>query len=116
MQKYCPFSLNNQSGSTFCLKDRCMAWAKGSGYAGHVGDLDITVRSANCLKLANITNVDDLIQHTENELLKIQHFGETSLRDVKQALSIRGLRLSTRVSKSTTFGFCKLIDKENQSC
>lgn len=58
-----------------------------------VDDLELTVRSANCLKAENIYYIGDLIQRTENELLKTPNLGRKSLNEIKEVLSSRGLTL-----------------------
>tara|TARA_Y100001936_G_scaffold235946_1_gene264664 strand:+ start:996 stop:1997 length:1002 start_codon:yes stop_codon:yes gene_type:complete len=58
-----------------------------------VDDLELTVRSANCLKAENIHYIGDLIQRTENELLKTPNLGRKSLNEIKEVLSSRGLSL-----------------------
>ncbi len=58
-----------------------------------VDDLELTVRSANCLKAENINYIGDLIQRTENELLKTPNLGRKSLNEIKEVLASRGLTL-----------------------
>jgi DNA-directed RNA polymerase subunit alpha len=58
-----------------------------------VDDLELTVRSANCLKAENIFYIGDLIQRTENELLKTPNLGRKSLNEIKEVLASRGLTL-----------------------
>ena len=58
-----------------------------------VDDLELTVRSANCLKAENIYYIGDLIQRTENELLKTPNLGRKSLNEIKEVLAARGLTL-----------------------
>ena len=55
-----------------------------------VDDLELTVRSANCLKAENIYYIGDLIQRTENELLKTPNLGRKSLNEIKEVLASRG--------------------------
>ncbi len=62
-----------------------------------VDDLELTVRSANCLKAENIFYIGDLIQRTESELLKTPNLGKKSLNEIKEVLSTRGLSLGMRV-------------------
>ena len=57
-----------------------------------VDDLELTVRSANCLKAENIYYIGDLIQRTETELLKTPNLGRKSLNEIKEVLASRGLR------------------------
>ena len=58
-----------------------------------VDDLELTVRSANCLKAENIYFIGDLIQRTEVELLKTPNLGKKSLTEIKEVLGLRGLSL-----------------------
>jgi DNA-directed RNA polymerase subunit alpha len=62
-----------------------------------VDDLELTVRSANCLKAENIYYIGDLIQRTENELLKTPNLGRKSLNEIKEVLATRGLTLGMRL-------------------
>ena len=62
-----------------------------------VDDLELTVRSANCLKAENIYYIGDLIQRTEVELLKTPNLGRKSLTEIKEVLASRGLALGMRV-------------------
>ena len=61
-----------------------------------VDELELTVRSANCLKAENIYYIGDLIQRTENELLKTPNLGRKSLNEIKEVLASRGLTLGMR--------------------
>ncbi|HEB97629.1 MAG TPA: DNA-directed RNA polymerase subunit alpha [Sedimenticola thiotaurini] len=62
-----------------------------------VDDLELTVRSANCLKAENIFLIGDLIQRTEVELLKTPNLGKKSLTEIKDVLATRGLSLGMRL-------------------
>ena len=62
-----------------------------------VDELELTVRSANCLKAENIYYIGDLIQRTENELLKTPNLGRKSLNEIKEVLASRGLTLGMRL-------------------
>jgi DNA-directed RNA polymerase subunit alpha len=62
-----------------------------------VDDLELTVRSANCLKAENIYYIGDLIQRTETELLKTPNLGRKSLNEIKEILASRGLSLGARL-------------------
>jgi DNA-directed RNA polymerase subunit alpha len=62
-----------------------------------VDDLELTVRSANCLKAENIYYIGDLIQRTETELLKTPNLGRKSLNEIKEVLASRGLTLGMRL-------------------
>jgi len=62
-----------------------------------VDDLELTVRSANCLKAENIYYIGDLIQRSETELLKTPNLGRKSLNEIKEVLASRGLSLGMRL-------------------
>lgn len=62
-----------------------------------VDDLELTVRSANCLKAESIYFIGDLIQRTEVELLKTPNLGKKSLTEIKDVLASRGLSLGMRL-------------------
>ena len=62
-----------------------------------VDDLELTVRSANCLKAESIYYIGDLIQRTEVELLKTPNLGKKSLTEIKDVLAQRGLSLGMRL-------------------
>ena len=62
-----------------------------------VDDLELTVRSANCLKAENIHYIGDLIQRNESDLLKAPNLGRKSLNEIKDILSVKGLSLGMSV-------------------
>ena len=62
-----------------------------------IDDLELTVRSANCLKAESIYYIGDLIQRTEVELLKTPNLGKKSLTEIKDVLAARGLALGMRL-------------------
>lgn len=62
-----------------------------------VDDLELTVRSANCLKAENIFHIGDLIQKSEVELLKTPNLGRKSLTEIKDILAMKGLSLGMRL-------------------
>ena len=62
-----------------------------------VDDLELTVRSANCLKAENIYYIGDLIQRSETELLKTPNLGRKSLNEIKEVLASRGLSLGMKL-------------------
>ena len=64
-----------------------------------VDELELTVRSANCLKAENIYYIGDLIQRTENELLKTPNLGRKSLNEIKEVLASRGLTLGMKLDR-----------------
>ena len=62
-----------------------------------VDDLELSVRSANCLKNANIRYIGELVSKTEAEMLKTKNFGRKSLNEIKEILSNMGLQLGMKV-------------------
>jgi DNA-directed RNA polymerase subunit alpha len=64
-----------------------------------VDELELTVRSANCLKAENINYIGDLIQRTEVELLRTPNLGKKSLTEIKEVLESHGLALGMRIEK-----------------
>jgi len=62
-----------------------------------VDELELTVRSANCLKAENIFYIGDLIQRSENELLKTPNLGRKSLNEIQEVLASRGLTLGMKL-------------------
>ena len=73
-----------------------------------VDDLELTVRSANCLKAENIYYIGDLIQRTETELLKTPNLGRKSLNEIKEVLASRGLTLGMKLDNWPPVGLEKL--------
>ena len=62
-----------------------------------VDELELSVRSANCLKNDNIIYIGDLVQKTENEMLRTPNFGRKSLNEIKEVLSTMGLHLGMEI-------------------
>ena len=58
-----------------------------------IEELELGVRSYNCLKRAGIQTIGDLVQKSENELSAIPNFGRKSIEEVKETLRVRGLGL-----------------------
>lgn len=61
-----------------------------------VDELELSVRSANCLQNANITLIGELVQKTEQDMLKTKNFGRKSLKEIKEILSAMGLGLGMK--------------------
>ena len=72
-----------------------------------VDELELTVRSANCLKAENIYYIGELIQRTENELLKTPNLGRKSLNEIKEVLASRGLTLGMKLENWPPAGLDK---------
>jgi DNA-directed RNA polymerase subunit alpha len=62
-----------------------------------VDELELSVRSANCLQNANITMIGELVQKTEQDMLKTKNFGRKSLKEIKEILSTMGLSLGMKL-------------------
>jgi DNA-directed RNA polymerase subunit alpha len=74
-----------------------------------VSELELSVRSANCLKNANITLIGELVQKTEAEMLKTKNFGRKSLNEIKAILEEMGLSLGMKLD---SFHGAKQLEKE----
>ncbi len=73
-----------------------------------VDELELSVRSANCLKNADIKYIGELVQKTEQEILMTKNFGRKSLNEIKEILSCMGLRLGTKIE---SFPAREVLDK-----
>ncbi len=62
-------------------------------------DLELSVRAFNCLKAAKISSLSELVQYTEEELMKFRNFGQKSLSEIEQVLQERGLSFGMDISK-----------------
>jgi len=65
-----------------------------------LAELELSVRATNCLESEGITSVRDLVIRTDEELLEVRNFGETTLREVKNKLEERGLHLGMKLPAS----------------
>ena len=74
-----------------------------------VDELELSVRSANCLQNANIRYIYELVQKTEAEMLKTKNFGRKSLNEIKEILSEMGLSLGMKLE-----GFKEILEKKRQ--
>ena len=66
-----------------------------------LADLRLSVRASNCLETENINTVRDLVSRSEDQLLEVRNFGETTLKEVRDKLSEMGLRLGMRVPSAS---------------
>jgi DNA-directed RNA polymerase subunit alpha len=64
-----------------------------------VSELELSVRSANCLREAKIKSIADLVQRTDGEMLKFRNFGKKSLEEIKQILTGMGLTLGMKLDR-----------------
>ena len=62
-----------------------------------LAELELSVRATNCLESENISTVRDLVSRSEDELLEVRNFGETTLKEVRQKLAEHGLTLGMRL-------------------
>jgi DNA-directed RNA polymerase subunit alpha len=62
-----------------------------------VDELELSVRSANCLQNANIRYIGELVQKSEQEMLKTKNFGRKSLKEIKEILAEMGLQLGMKL-------------------
>jgi DNA-directed RNA polymerase subunit alpha len=62
-----------------------------------LAELELSVRATNCLESEGITTVRDLVLRSEDELLEVRNFGETTLKEVAQKLKERGLHLGMKI-------------------
>ncbi|MBM2839016.1 MAG: rpoA [Deltaproteobacteria bacterium] len=77
-----------------------------------VDELELSVRAANCLKKANIKYIGELVQKTENEMLKTKNFGRKSLNEIKEVLTEMGLHLGIKVTDWPPEGFVETTEVE----
>ncbi|MBI1831089.1 MAG: DNA-directed RNA polymerase subunit alpha [Planctomycetes bacterium] len=100
-----PFIQYAEPGPEMALDERAEA-AAGSDSIDHelerklnmsLAELELSVRATNCLESEGITTVRDLVMRNDEELLEVRNFGETTLREVKQKLSERGLALGMKI-------------------
>jgi len=100
-----PFVQYTDPGAELPIDDRFDGGAeRGTGDADlerklnmSLAELELSVRATNCLESENISTVRDLVARSEDELLEVRNFGETTLKEVKQKLSEHGLQLGMRV-------------------
>jgi DNA-directed RNA polymerase subunit alpha len=81
------------------MADQPRAGASNENLDKSVEELELSVRSYNCLKNANIRTIRELVQKTEAEMLKTKNFGRKSLNEIKEILTTMGLGLGMRVDQ-----------------
>jgi DNA-directed RNA polymerase subunit alpha len=79
-----------------------------------VDELELSVRSANCLKNADIRLIGDLVQKSEAEMLKTQNFGRKSLNEIKDILAEMGLTLGMKLENFPDPEYLKMIQKGSE--
>ena len=67
-----------------------------------LAELKLSVRAMNCLESENINTVRDLVQRTEDQLLEVRNFGETTLVEVQEKLTELGMHLGIRVPAASS--------------
>src|SRR5690606_30148061 len=70
-----------------------------------LAELNLSVRAMNCLESEMMTTVRDLVSRTEDQLLEVRNFGETTLNEVRSRLADMGLRLGMRVGSPSRSAF-----------
>jgi DNA-directed RNA polymerase subunit alpha len=83
------------------MADQPRAGASNENLDKSVEELELSVRSYNCLKNANIRTIRELVQKTEAEMLKTKNFGRKSLNEIKEILTTMGLGLGMRVDQAS---------------
>jgi DNA-directed RNA polymerase subunit alpha len=100
-----PFIQFAEPGPEMSLDERAEATSSGDSVDHELerklnmslAELELSVRATNCLESEGITTVRDLVIRTDEELLEVRNFGETTLREVKQKLTERGLNLGMKM-------------------
>ncbi len=95
------FSFDERENKLIVIDSKKMSSVKNEGIdpilLRPVDDLELTIRSSNCLKAENIYYIGDLVQRTEVELLKAPNLGRKSLNEIKEVLTTNGLSLGLRL-------------------
>lgn len=79
-----------------------------------VTDFELSVRARNCLKKMNIRTLGDLVNITETELLSYKNFGETSLKEIKDILTSKNLRLGQALEDDSELADASLVDEDEE--
>jgi DNA-directed RNA polymerase subunit alpha len=104
-----PFIQYAEPGPEMPIEERIEAGSGGGDQMDHelerklnmsLAELELSVRATNCLESEGITTVRDLVIRTDEELLEVRNFGETTLREVKGKLQERGLHLGMKLPTS----------------
>jgi DNA-directed RNA polymerase subunit alpha len=103
-----PFIQYNEPGPEIPIEDKADMGAAGETVDHELerklnmslAELELSVRATNCLESEGITTVRDLVIRTDEELLEVRNFGETTLKEVKQKLQERGLQLGMKLPAS----------------
>jgi DNA-directed RNA polymerase subunit alpha len=103
-----PFIQYSEPGPEMAIEDKPEVVAAGEGVDHELerklnmslAELELSVRATNCLESEGITTVRDLVIRTDEELLEVRNFGETTLKEVKAKLAERGLHLGMKLPTS----------------
>jgi DNA-directed RNA polymerase subunit alpha len=90
--------INFEEPTTFTAEERAEEPAFNKNLLRKVEELELSVRSANCLKNDNIIYIGDLVQKTEAEMLRTPNFGRKSLNEIKEVLAQMGLHLGMEIT------------------
>jgi DNA-directed RNA polymerase subunit alpha len=104
-----PFVQYNELGSRVYSEARAATGSLDPVMEAKMGmslaELNLSVRATNCLESENINTVRDLVARTEDQLLEVRNFGETTLNEVREKLREHGMRLGMRVAPTPTITF-----------
>jgi DNA-directed RNA polymerase subunit alpha len=89
--------INFEEPQTAVSEDRASDLPFNKNLLRKVDELELSVRSANCLKNDNIVYIGDLVQKTEGEMLRTPNFGRKSLNEIKEVLAQMGLHLGMEI-------------------
>jgi DNA-directed RNA polymerase subunit alpha len=92
-------NVDDSGDATEALSEPAVAGAANENLDKSVEELELSVRSYNCLKNANIRTIRELVQKTEAEMLKTKNFGRKSLNEIKEILQSMGLGLGMRLDQ-----------------
>ena len=81
-------------------------------FARPVDELELSVRSGNCLKASNIRTLGDLVQKSESEMLQFRNFGKKSLTEISEILQRHGLTFGMSVRRNPASGDYEVQDRE----
>jgi DNA-directed RNA polymerase subunit alpha len=104
-----PFIQYAEPGPEIAVEERAAEAGVGGEQVDHelerklnmsLAELELSVRATNCLESEGITTVRDLVIRTDEELLEVRNFGETTLKEVKSKLAERGLHLGMKLPTS----------------
>jgi len=112
--KWCPVPFLNALGSKLkpsdtCIGSACMMWRGRFADDIPIRDMQLTVRTENCLRNENIEFLSQLLRLTENDLLRMPNMGRRSTTEVIEILALMGQKLGRQLNEPG--GFCGLAGK-----